>query len=298
MLADIDEPSAIVAAEDIARTGGRVTVVPTDVTDAESVRALIDGVVSDFGRIDYLFNNAGTVVMGEIRDLDLAHWRHVINVNLFREIHGIHYAYPVMIRQGFGHIINTASGFGMSPGPLNSPYVASKFALVGISHALACEAKAFGVDVTVVCPGYIQTALIDELKPVNADAKDLIAQIPVKLVPVDRAAEIVLAGVARKKQVIAFPGYVSVPTFLYRFLPGLFTLLGRQQVADFRKVRKAPEGKVAGCVKQRVPADPMRGDVIALALFRLEEKRRHEQAKIDEHNAKLSGKAPKVEEDV
>lgn len=106
----------------------------------------------------------------------------------------------------------------MAPGPINSPYVASKFAVFGLSHALAAEARDFGINVSVVCPGYIQTPLLDQLRPVNATSRDVNAQIPVKLVPVARAAEFILAGVARKRMIISFPGYVNVLAFLHRAL--------------------------------------------------------------------------------
>lgn len=242
VLADINEAVLIAGVGEIVRAGGKAKAVKADVTSSESVRSLIESTASEFGRIDYLFNNAGAAAVGEIRDLTLDQWRRIIDINLFGEIHGIHYAYPVMIRQGFGHIINMASGFGMAPGPLNSPYVASKFAIFGISHALAAEARDFGVHVSVVCPGYIDTAMIGEMKPVNAGGKDMQAQIPVKLVPVERAAQIILAGVAKRKMVIAFPFYVRVLAFLHRFAPSLFARFSAKQIADFRRIRKVEAG--------------------------------------------------------
>jgi NAD(P)-dependent dehydrogenase (short-subunit alcohol dehydrogenase family) len=237
VLADIDAAGLAQAAAQIARCGGAAKPVAVDVTDAESVRGLIEGTAAAFGRIDYLFNNAGTAVAGEIRDLTLEQWRHVIEVNLFGEIYGVHYAYQVMLRQGFGHIVNTASGFGMAPGPLNSPYVASKFAIFGMSHALAAEARAFGIHVSVVCPGYIDTAMIGGLNPVNADGGAMKAQIPVTPMAVDRAARIILAGVEKRRLVIAFPGYVRTLAFLHRFVPSLFARFSARQIARFRTIR-------------------------------------------------------------
>lgn len=242
-LADIDAPALNEAVAEIVRSGGRAQAARVDVTDADAVRRLVEGTTGTFGRIDYLFNNAGIAAPGEIRDLSLAQWRRVIEVNLFGEIHAIHYAYPAMIAQGFGHIVNTASGFAMAPGPLNSPYVASKFAIFGLSHALAAEARDFGVDVSVVCPGYIDTAMLDGLDPANADGTAMKAQIPVKLVPVERAARIILADVARKKTVIAFPFYVGLLAFLHRFLPGLFARFSAGQISQFRKIRTASAPK-------------------------------------------------------
>lgn len=234
LLADIDEAALAEVAS------GTIHTMRVDVTDPASVAALVETALTRFGRIDYFFNNAGTAVIGEIRDLTLAQWRGVIEVNLFGEIHGIHAVYPAMIRQGFGHIVNVASGFGMAPGPLNSPYVAAKFGVFGLSHALAAEARAFGIAVSIVCPGYIDTPMVATSQPVNADAAAMRAQLPA-LVPVDKAADIVLAGVARKKRIIAFPGYVGLLAFLHRFMPPLFDRFADRQVRAFRAIRRAPE---------------------------------------------------------
>ena len=240
VLADIDEGGVKEVAAEITRMGGTATATRVDVTDAKSVQALVEDTAAEFERIDYLFNNAGTAIGGEIRDLSLEAWRRVIEINLFGVVHGIHFAYPIMIRQGSGHIVNTSSVFGMAPVPLNSPYVASKFAVFGISHALAAEARAFGIDVSVVCPGYLQTAMIDHMNAVNVSTKDVVAQVPFKLVSVEKAAQIVLTGVARKQAVVAFPAYVSILAFLHRFLPGLFMRLGLRQVERFRSIRHVP----------------------------------------------------------
>jgi NAD(P)-dependent dehydrogenase (short-subunit alcohol dehydrogenase family) len=238
VLADVDEAHVQAVGAEIVQTGGKARAIQVDVTDAGSVQALIEGTAAEFGRIDYLFNNAGIAIGGEIRDLSLDAWRRVIETNLFGIIHGIYFAYPFMIRQGSGHIVNTSSVFGMVPVPLNSPYVGSKFAVFGISHSLAAEARAFGIDVSVVCPGYIHTAMIDHLNSVDADTKDVVAQIPVKLVAPEKAAQIVLAGVARKRTVIAFPAYVDRLAFLHRSRPAQFMRLALKQVDQFRKIER------------------------------------------------------------
>ncbi len=241
VLADIDETGAKEVAAKIVERGGDATSVRVDVSDAEAVRAMIEMAVARYGRIDYFFNNAGTPGRpGEIRDLTLDDWRRVIEVNLFGEIHGVHYVYPVMIRQGFGHIVNTASGFAMVPGPLNSPYVASKFALFGMTHALAIEARAFGVDVSLVCPAFVRTPLIDGLRPINAEAADFIKLLPMKAMPVERAVDKILEGVRQKRLLIAFPAYLSAYAFVHRYLPRLFMGIGLRQVEQFRKIRRPP----------------------------------------------------------
>ena len=238
VLGDVDAAGVAEAAAGILRTGGKAKAVAADVTDAAAVRGLVEGTAAEFGRIDYLFNNAGVAIIGEIRDLSLEQWRRVIEVNLFGEIHCIHYAYPIMIGQGFGHIVNIASGSGIAPGPLNTPYVASKFAIVGLSHALAAEARAFGVAVSVICPGYVDSPMMSEMQPVNAEAKDVNARIDFKRLSAERAAQIILARLPRKRVTIAFPFYVHAFAFLHRFAPGLFLRFSARQVDRFRRIRK------------------------------------------------------------
>jgi NADP-dependent 3-hydroxy acid dehydrogenase YdfG len=81
------------------------------------VQKLIDETVSECGRLDYMFNNAGIAIMGEVRHMNLEHWHRLIGVNLWGVINGTTAAYQVMVRQGFGHIVNTASGAGLVPFP-------------------------------------------------------------------------------------------------------------------------------------------------------------------------------------
>ena len=114
VLADRDEESVI----DVARQLGPLAEgIGLDVRDAAAVDAAISGVWKKHGRLDYLFNNAGTGVGGEVKDYDLDDWRYVVDVNLMGVIHGVQAAYPRMIEQGFGHIVNTASMAGLCPTP-------------------------------------------------------------------------------------------------------------------------------------------------------------------------------------
>jgi NAD(P)-dependent dehydrogenase (short-subunit alcohol dehydrogenase family) len=227
------------AAAQIRAAGGKVSNVWADVTKPESVQALIDGAVAEFDRIDYLFNNAGIAGAGEIRDLTLDHWRRTLEVNLFGVIHGVHFALPVMIRQGCGHIVNTASAAGLAASPLMAPYAASKFAVVGISEALAAEARDFGVSVTAVCPGFIETPILYQ-PAVNADSRRVMANLSVKFIPVQAAVETILDGVARGKSLVVFPFYIHAVLFLRRFAPFAYRWIGRRTIREFRKIRRAP----------------------------------------------------------
>jgi NAD(P)-dependent dehydrogenase (short-subunit alcohol dehydrogenase family) len=92
---------------------GKVQTVQVDVSRAEQVQSLVDRVVSDYGHLDYIFNNAGISIWGEVRDMTVAHWNQIMDTNFKGAMHGVMAAYPVMLKQGFGHIVNTASLAGL-----------------------------------------------------------------------------------------------------------------------------------------------------------------------------------------
>jgi NAD(P)-dependent dehydrogenase (short-subunit alcohol dehydrogenase family) len=160
VLADRQRGLAGEVAEAILAAGGKAEAAELDVRDADAVERLVAGVFERHGRLDYLFNNAGIGVGGEMRDYRLDDWRDVIDVNLLGVVYGVQAAYRRMIEQGFGHIVNTASTAGLLPAPLMGSYTATKHAVVGLSRALRVEAAHYGVRVTVVCPGVIRTPIL------------------------------------------------------------------------------------------------------------------------------------------
>ncbi len=131
--------------------------VHVDVSNEEEVIQLINETVSEYGRLDYLFNNAGIAIGGDARDLTLEQWRRVPEVNLYGELYGTIIAYPIMVGQGSGHIVNVSSAAGLFPGPINAPYCTSKHAVIDLSLSLRVEGADLGVNVCVVCPGYVRT---------------------------------------------------------------------------------------------------------------------------------------------
>jgi NAD(P)-dependent dehydrogenase (short-subunit alcohol dehydrogenase family) len=155
ILADRDS-----ATEVAARMGPQAASVTLDVRDARAIEEAIAAVWAEHGRLDYLVNNAGTAVVGEAKDYSLDDWSYVLDVNLRGAIHGIQAAYPRMIKQGFGHIVNMASMAGLSATPNGVAYATSKHALVGLSRSLRIEAAPHGVKVSVVCPGPVRTPIL------------------------------------------------------------------------------------------------------------------------------------------
>jgi NAD(P)-dependent dehydrogenase (short-subunit alcohol dehydrogenase family) len=133
-----------------------------DVTDAAAVQAVVDEVVHRAGRLDLMFNNAGIVWGGDSELLTLDQWNAIIDVNIRGVVHGVAAAYPLMVRQGHGHIVNTASMAGLTAAGQITSYVMTKHAVVGLSLALRSEAAARGVGVLVVCPSAVETPILDK----------------------------------------------------------------------------------------------------------------------------------------
>jgi NAD(P)-dependent dehydrogenase (short-subunit alcohol dehydrogenase family) len=135
------------------------------VTDAGAVHRLVTEVAEAHGHLDLLFNNAGIGAAGPVEVLGLEAWRAVVEVDLMGVVHGVTAAYPIMVRQESGHIVNTASLAGLVPSPLLTPYAAAKAGVVGLSVSLRVEAAAYGVGVSVLCPGPVETAMLSAGPP-------------------------------------------------------------------------------------------------------------------------------------
>ena len=160
VLADRQAELAEEAAAGIRECGGRAIAAELDVREFSGFERVVAETVDRSGRIDLFFNNAGIGVGGEIRDYTLRDWEDVFDVNLRGVAYGVQAVYPLMIEQGFGHIVNTASMAGLFTSPMSGSYTTAKHAVVGLSKTLRVEAKAYGVRVSVVCPGVIRTPIL------------------------------------------------------------------------------------------------------------------------------------------
>lgn len=152
-------------ADAVRQAGGEARVVPTDVADEAAVRRLVDDTVETWGRLDVLISNAGLGLLATVGQTTAAEFEHLMRVNFLGTVYGILAALPHMRRQGGGHLVNVASVVGKRASPFRAAYVASKFAMVGLSEALRMELRPIGIHVTCVCP--IGTATEFHLAEVN-----------------------------------------------------------------------------------------------------------------------------------
>jgi NAD(P)-dependent dehydrogenase (short-subunit alcohol dehydrogenase family) len=239
IVADIDLEGARKVAETISGNGGRAWTARLDVREDEQIRKLIDETVADHGRLDYMFNNAGIDIGGEARDLLPEHWARVFDVNLMGVVYGTRAAYALMVRQGYGHIVNTASLCGIMPIPLQVPYATAKHAVVGLSTSLRAEGAGLGVKVSVFCPGVVRTPLIEKSMVVNSSMEEMLSLSPMKTMDVNDAVRAMLRGVARNQAIIVCPFDSRMSWRLYRLAPALMDRLLGKTVRQFREKRRA-----------------------------------------------------------
>ncbi|RDI46746.1 SDR family oxidoreductase [Nocardia mexicana] len=242
VLADIDGEAVAKVADEI---GSDAMAVPTDVADPVQVQRLADTALERYGRVDLVFNNAGISAGGPIWLVEPEDWQRIWSVNVQGVVNGMRAFVPHMVAAGRGHIVNTASMAGVTTGLFNSPYTASKHAVVSLTEALHGELGVLspGIGVTVVCPGPVDTQMLrgvtdgdqswlgdgDSLPPQPSDgwfgaltpeqwerfapALGAVSQLANEVMPAERAAEIILSAVeADRLYVTTHPHWAAQAT--------------------------------------------------------------------------------------
>ena len=163
VLGDIEEGPLAAAVDGLTGAGAEAIGVRTDVADRASVEALRDGALDRFGAVHLVHNNAGIGLGGPIWEVTEEDWRWILGVNLWGVIHGVATFTPLLLEQGEGHIVNTASIAGLIVAPFLGPYNATKQAVVAISETLFKDLQtvASPVGVSVLCPGFVQTRIAE-----------------------------------------------------------------------------------------------------------------------------------------
>jgi NAD(P)-dependent dehydrogenase (short-subunit alcohol dehydrogenase family) len=241
VVTDINLPGAEAVANRLnSLDRGRAIAAALDVTDAAAVADLYKGVKAEHGSLDLVFNNAGIAIGGLAEELTLDHWNRAINVNLKGVVHGVQAAYPIMLEQRSGHIVNTASLAGLVPMPMGIPYTATKHAVVGLSLGLRAEAAGRGVKVSALCPGFVDTPLLRNVNPdlpttpLSGDGTDDIPQ-PGGFYSPERLAMDVMRGIDRNKALIVAPASGRVVWRLMRINPKLVIQGARLAAARYRR---------------------------------------------------------------
>ena len=243
VLADRDGDDARAEATRVVSTGGRAEAATLDVRDAAAVDALVADVFARHGRLDFLFNNAGIGVGGEMLDLTLEDWREAVEVDLMGVVHGVKAAWPRLAAQGFGHVVNTASMAAFLVTAMAAPYGATKSAVVSLTRALRVEGAALGLRVSALCPGVVRTPILKDGGRHGRVPAFLVAALQKEMwerlrpMDADDFARRALDDVARNRGVIVHPAWWRLVRWLDGVLPALGETLARRELARVRALR-------------------------------------------------------------
>jgi NAD(P)-dependent dehydrogenase (short-subunit alcohol dehydrogenase family) len=222
VLSDVDGDAARASATRMP--GARA--VALDVTDADAFEAVVADVETQ-EPLRLLVNNAGVAPRGADRGVyPLAEWNRLVAVNLMGVVHGVNAAYPRMRNRGSGVILNVASLAGLMAGPGLGPYAATKHAVVGLTLGLRADAAPFGVRVSALCPGWVDTAILDGDAPDGRPLRDHLGGFGLGApVPPAEIAGVALDGLRRNRSLIVAPRIARRAWLAHRFVP---TLLERR----------------------------------------------------------------------
>lgn len=187
-------------ADDLTGSGGQAFALPTDVTDYDQVKRLVDAAVQTYGRVDVMINNAGLMPHSPLERLKIDDWNQMIDVNLKGVLYGIAAALPYMKEQKAGHIINVSSVAGHKVRPGGVVYAATKHAVRALSEGLRMEVKPYNIRTTVISPGAVATDLLNSITEPDV-ATNLHQFYEAFAIPADSFARMVAFAISQPEDV-------------------------------------------------------------------------------------------------
>ena len=209
VMTDIDLDRVRQAAQELDDSDNCVLVKHLDVTDSENWEQVILEVQAEWGDVDILVNNAGIMVLGDYLELNPSLDERQVDINIWGVLHGQRSVLPSMLSRGQGHIVNIASAAGQVGIPYAAIYSATKFAVVGMTEAVAYEYKGTGVHFTAVCPSLVETELVAGAgRPIWPPA-----------VSPEDVAKAVVRAIQKKKELVFVPRVARLSIVLPAILP-------------------------------------------------------------------------------
>jgi len=213
--------------KEVRRTSPSSTMIGCDVSDAEQVQGMVAKIIADFGKVDVLINNAGIGMRKPFIETDLRTIENIIRINYLGAVYCTHEVLPSMIARGAGHIVNLSSGAGLIGTVNMAAYCGSKFALNGWSESLYHELKPLGINVSIICPGPVETEFARDFRDSKPKAP------PNLTVSADTVANAVTKVLENKRFEIVLPRWLAFMSSLRRHLPNLFRALAQRRFRNY-----------------------------------------------------------------
>jgi len=151
----------------------QVQYSPADMSKSDAIEEMVAGILTSFGRLDVVVNNAGIQHVAPIAEFPIEKWQLILAINLSSAFHTTRYALPAMRAHGWGRIINIASAHGLVASPFKAAYVAAKHGLIGLTKVTALETAEEGITCNAICPGYVFTPLVEAQIAAQAKAHNI-----------------------------------------------------------------------------------------------------------------------------
>ncbi len=208
-LTDLDEEKLKATESEILSQSGHVSYVKAlDIRNYEAVKSFAEDIHNEFGTMDMVMNIAGIAIWGEVGKMPYEDWKKIIDVNLMGPIHIIDSFVPAMMKNNYGgNLVNVSSAAGLFGLPWHGAYSASKFGLRGLSDVLRHDLKKYKIRVHLVCPGAVNTGLVDTVKISGMEISDdqfktLKKRFQGHSVSPDEAANSILKGIENREYLI------------------------------------------------------------------------------------------------
>jgi len=225
VLADINEEGLRETARMVEDAGRKVLTRRVDVSDRTEMEKFTQEVLSEWGRVDVLVNNAGVGVGGELVNIPLDDIEWITGINLMGEIYGTRLFLPQMLERGEGHVVNVGSLSSLVVLPLHIAYTTAKFGVGGFSEALWVECHRRGVGVTLVCPGAISTNIVTNTRASASNERQrkfterYENMLQEKGMHPEKAGQLVVEAVARDRFLLLIGSEAYFMYYLRRLFP-------------------------------------------------------------------------------
>jgi short-subunit dehydrogenase len=217
-------------AKECGELGGEALAIPTDIADQAQCKALIEQTVQVWGGVDMLINNAGISMHAKFEDIaELSVYERIMRVNYLGAVACTHYALP-HLKASKGRLVVVSSLAGKTGVPTRTGYSASKHALHGFFDSLRVELDGSGVSVTIVCPGYVATAIRRYLIGRDGQPESRSDRDESKFMSVESCARTILQAAAQRKREVIMTATGKAGQFIKLFFPGLIDKIARKNV--------------------------------------------------------------------
>lgn len=237
-LTDINGEALAQVAANITQQGGQVVFYQAaNVADYDAIKTMTATITDTFGAMDVVMNIAGISTWGSIDTLQNQHWRDCVEVNLMGPIHVLeNLVPPMMAAKKGGHIVNVSSAAGLFGLPWHAPYSASKFGLRGLSEVLRFDLRRHRIGVSLVCPGAVDTGLVQTINIVGVDknhpdVKKLTGLFQRHAIAPEKAAQAIIKGIKKNKYLVFTSADIAIGHWFQTKLPWTYELAMR--VANF-----------------------------------------------------------------